>query len=72
MHDIADLELRGVPGVFVATTEFVTAAVAQASALGIPYIKRVYTSHPIQDRTDDEMVALADAYFDEILAAITA
>ena len=72
MHDIADLELRGVPGVFIATTEFVTAAVAQASALGIPDIKRVYTSHPIQDRTDDEMVALADAYFDEILAAITA
>ncbi len=64
--------MRGVPGVFVATTEFVTAAVAQASALGIPDIKRVYTSHPIQDRTDDEMVALADAYFDEILAAITA
>ena len=63
--------MRGVPGVFVATTEFVTAAVAQASALGIPDIKRVYTSHPIQDRTDDEMVALADAYFDEILAAIT-
>jgi hypothetical protein len=72
VHDIADLELRGVPGVFIATTEFVTAAVAQASALGIPDIKRVYTSHPIQDRTDDEMVALADAYFDEILAAITA
>jgi hypothetical protein len=72
VHDIADLEMRGVPGVFVATTEFVTAAVAQASALGIPDIKRVYTSHPIQDRTDDEMVALADTYFDEILAAITA
>jgi hypothetical protein len=72
VHDIADLEMRGVPGVFVATTEFVSAAVAQSSALGIPDIKRVYTSHPIQDRTDDEMVALADAYFDEILAAITA
>jgi hypothetical protein len=72
VHDIADLEMRGVPGVFVATTEFVSAAVAQSSALGIPDIKRVYTSHPIQDRTDDEMVALADAFFDEILAAITA
>jgi hypothetical protein len=72
VHDIADLEMRGVPGVFVATSEFVSAAVAQSSALGIPDIKRVYTSHPIQDRTDDEMVALADAYFDEILAAITA
>jgi hypothetical protein len=35
-------------------------------------MKRVFTSHPIQDRTDDEMRALADAVFDEILAAITA
>ena len=33
---------------------------------------RVFTPHPIQDRTDDEMIAYADAAFDEILAAITA
>ena len=72
MHDIADLELRGVPGVFVATTEFVSAAVTQSTSLGIPDLKRVYTSHPIQDRTDDEMTELAEKYFDEILAAITA
>ena len=71
MHDIADLELRGLPGVFVASDEFVTAADAQSAALGFPSMKRVFTSHPIQDRTDDEMRALADAVFDEILAAIT-
>ena len=34
MHDIADLEGRGLPGVFVASTEFVAAADAQARALG--------------------------------------
>lgn len=71
MHDIADLELRGVPGVFVASDEFVTAADAQSVALGFPTIKRVFTAHPIQDRTDEEMIALADSVFDEILAAIT-
>lgn len=71
MHDIADLELRGLPGVFVASDEFVTAADAQTRALGFPSMKRVFTSHPIQDRTDDEMRALADAVFGEILAAIT-
>ena len=71
MHDIADLELRGLPGVFVASDEFVTAADAQTRALGFPTMKRVFTSHPIQDRTDDEMRALADAVFGEILAAIT-
>ena len=71
MHDIADLELRGLPGVFVASAEFVTAATAQSEALGFPDMKRVFTSHPIQDRTDDEMRNLADSVFDQILAAIT-
>ena len=71
MHDIADLELRGLPGVFVASAEFVTAATAQSEALGFPDMKRVFTSHPIQDRTDQEMRNLADQFFPEILAGIT-
>jgi hypothetical protein len=33
---------------------------------------RVFTPHPIQDRTDDEMRAYADAAYDEIVAAVTA
>ena len=70
MHDIADLEARGVPGVFVASTEFIQAADAQAEALGIDPA-RVFVAHPIQDRTDDEMRALADAALDEIVAALT-
>lgn len=70
MHDIVDLERRGVPGVFVASTEFVDAAAAQAAALGVE-AARVFVPHPIQDRTDDEICALADAAFDEIIAAVT-
>jgi len=31
----------------------------------------VFVAHPIQDRTDDEMRALADAALDEIVAALT-
>jgi hypothetical protein len=30
----------------------------------------VFTPHPIQDRTDEEMSAYADAVFESILAAI--
>jgi hypothetical protein len=71
VHDIADLEIRGVPGVFVASSEFISAADAQSQALGFPSLKRVFTAHPIQDRTDDEMKTLADSVFDEIIAAIT-
>ena len=71
MHDIVDLEARGLPGVFVASAEFVQAAESQSSSLGFPTVARVFTPHPIQDRTDDEMRTYADKAFDEIVAAIT-
>jgi len=70
VHDIADLESRGIPGVFVASTEFVEAAVAQARALGADPA-RVFVPHPIQDRTDDELRALADDAIDAIIAELT-
>ncbi len=71
MHDISDLEQRGVPGVFVASDEFVVAAESQAAAIGFSAVQRVFTPHPIQDRTDDEMIAYADVAFDQIVDAIT-
>ncbi len=69
MHDIVDLEGRGIPGVMVASTEFVDAAAVQARALGADPA-RVFVPHPIQDRTDDEMRALADGAVEEILRAL--
>ena len=54
---------------FVASTEFVDAARAQASALGFDPA-RVFVAHPIQDRTDEELAALADGAVDEILATL--
>lgn len=63
---MANLEARGVPSVGVATTEFIQGAEAQAKALGTdPAL--VFIPHPVQDRTDEELRALADQYFDEIL-----
>jgi hypothetical protein len=70
VHDITDLEGRGLPGVFVASSEFVEAAAAQAAALGFEPAA-VFVPHPIQDRTDDEMRALADAAVEEILSALS-
>jgi hypothetical protein len=69
VHDIVDLETRGVPGVVVASSEFVEACESQARALGLA-ARRVFVPHPIQDRTDDEMGALADAAVEEILEAL--
>ncbi len=54
----------------IATTAFEQAANAQAQSLGFdPGI--VYVPHPIQDRTDAEIRAIAEAAFDEILGMIT-
>jgi len=71
VHDIADLEARGVASVFVASTEFAAAAEAQARALGVD-TAHVLVAHPIQDRSDTELEALADGAVDEIIQAITA
>ena len=70
MHDISDLEARGIPAVFVASREFLGAAEAQARALGFAPA-RVLVSHPIQDRTDEEIRVQADAAYPEIVRAVT-
>ncbi len=69
MHDTVNIEATGVPMVFVASTEFVDAAEAQARALGADPA-RVFVPHPIQDRTDDELRALADHAIDAIVIAL--
>ncbi len=69
MHDIADLDARGVPGGFVASSEFVQATDSQSKSLGFePGV--VFIQHPIQDRTDDELVELAERAFPEILRLV--
>jgi len=71
VHDITNLENRGIPGVFIASTEFIEAAQAQATALGVDTAV-VFVPHPIQDQTDEEMQALADEALTSILQMITA
>ncbi len=71
VHDMVDLEGRGVPGVVIASTEFVDAAAAQARALGAEPAC-VFVPHPIQDRSDEEMRALADGAVEPILRALIA
>ena len=71
MHDIADLERRGVVGVFLCSTAFDEAAQTQSAALGFP-APYVMVPHPVQDRTDAELRAVADAAYPAVVAAVTA
>ena len=69
MHDTVDLESRGIPAVYVATQEFVDGARAQARALGADPAA-VFVPHPIQDRSDAELRALAEEAFEKVVAAL--
>ncbi len=59
------------PSVSIASSEFEDAAAVQANALGMNDAKCVFVPHPIQDATDDEMRAKADACVDEVVKALT-
>ena len=70
MHDSVWFEINSRPTVFIASSEFVDAAQAQADALGLPDVRRIFVPHPIQDATDDEMRAKADAIDEQIIEAL--
>jgi hypothetical protein len=66
---MVSLEAAGIPSVMVASAEFVEATSAQSKALGATPMS-VFVPHPIQDRTDDEMRAIADDALAEVLRAL--
>ncbi len=70
MHDTVWFEINGRPSVFVASSEFVDAAEAQAQSLGLPQVRRLFVPHPIQDRTDAEMHARAEAVIEQVIEAL--
>jgi hypothetical protein len=70
VHDITNLEALGIPGVFVATSEFESAAIAQGTSLGFDP-PRVLVPHPVQDRTDQELKSMADSALVDVIAALT-
>jgi hypothetical protein len=71
LHDTVWFEIQGTPAVSIASSEFVDAAETQARALGMEGARRVFVAHPIQDATDDEMRAKAEAVVDQVIDALT-
>ncbi len=69
MHDLRDLDSRGIPGVNVVTTVFKEGFEAQCRSLGFAGAA-VYVAHPVQNRTTEELRRLADESFEAILGMI--
>ena len=71
LRDVLELETLGRPAVLIASEAFARGAEEQAALLGQPALRRLFVGHPIQDRTDDEMRAMAVAVADDALAALS-
>jgi hypothetical protein len=70
LRDVIEFESLGRPGVLIASDAFAQAAANQVELLGQPKLAYALAPHPIQDRTDDELRAMARAITDEALRAI--
>jgi len=70
LRDVLELEAQGRPGVLVASAAFEQAAEDQSAKLGQPALARVFVPHPVQDRTDEELRAMAAGILDRVLSAI--
>jgi alkanesulfonate monooxygenase SsuD/methylene tetrahydromethanopterin reductase-like flavin-dependent oxidoreductase (luciferase family) len=71
VHDGVFFEDQGLPTATVISTEFARAARAQAEALGAVDYRTIMVPHPIQPLTRDEVRALADKAYDEIVRRLT-
>ena len=61
---------RGIPGVSVVTTGFTDAVAVQSKAIGFePAV--IFTPHPIQNRTADELKKIADDVVEPVLRLLT-
>jgi hypothetical protein len=71
LRDVAEFEGAGRPAVLIASDAFVQTADEQSAKLGAPDLRRSFVTHPVQDRTDDELRAMAAAIVDEAIGALT-
>jgi hypothetical protein len=71
VHDVVRLEAAGIPTAAIGTEPFRAEAHEQARALGMPDYRMIEVAHPIQPIPVAEVVALADAVLDQVVAALT-
>ncbi len=62
-------DAKGLPGVSIVTTEFRDAVAVQSRALGFePAV--IYVPHPVQNRSAEELAAVADAVIEPALSLL--
>ena len=66
-----NFDSSGIPGVSVVTTGFTDAVEVQTKAIGFRAAV-IYTPHPIQNRTAEELKRIADDVIEPVLKLLTA
>ncbi|MBC6401011.1 MAG: hypothetical protein GDA51_09065 [Ekhidna sp.] len=69
-HDLNDLDHLGIPGVSILTEEFREAFNGQCEKIGFDGAS-IFTPHPMQNKTTQELHDFADGILEELLAKIT-
>ena len=72
LHDVVEFEALGRPAVLIASSAFTEAAEAQAALLGQPALRRAFVAHPVQDRSDGELRAMAREAAGVVIDALSA
>ena len=67
MHDAIAFEERNIPTAVLATEVFLTAASAQAQALGMPTFTVISVPHPVQNLTPAEVRQRAENVIEEVV-----
>ena len=66
-----NFDSRGIPGVSVVTTGFTDAVEVQTKAIGFEAAV-IFTPHPIQNRTAEELKKIADDVIEPVLKLLIA
>ena len=71
MHDVVELEDRGVPAVALHTHTFMNSAVTHARAYGRPDLRSLSVPAPIANAARDAVRQKAEGVIDAIVAVLT-
>lgn len=71
MHDVVELEDRGLPAVALHTHTFMNSAVTHARAYGRPDLRSISVPAPIANAGRDAVRQKAEGVVDAIVAALT-
>lgn len=71
MHDVVELEERGVPAVALHTNTFMNSAVTHARAYGRPDLRALAVPAPIANQNREAVRRKAEGVLDAVVAALT-